>query len=67
MTAFKQPSLSSGEISPSLYARTDVSKYQSGLKTCRNFIVSKFGGVESRAGTEFVAEVKDSTKNTRKI
>lgn len=63
MTAFRQLSLSSGEISPALYARVDQTKYATGLRTCRNWIVQKFGGVSNRPGTKFVAEVKDSTKN----
>lgn len=67
VTAFKIMSLSAGEISPALYARVDQTRYQSGLKTCRNFVVSKAGGVESRAGTKFIAQVKDSTKNVRLI
>jgi hypothetical protein len=67
MSVFRQPSLSSGEISPSLYARVDLTKYATGLKTCRNFIVEKFGGISNRPGTQFIAEVKDSTKNVRLI
>ena len=67
MSVFRQPSLSSGEISPSLYARVDLTKYATGLKTCRNFIVEKFGGISNRPGTQFIAEVKDSSKNVRLI
>lgn len=67
MSAFKITSLASGEIAPSLYARVDQSKYQSGLKTCRNFTVDKAGGISNRAGTKFIAQVKDSTKNVRLI
>ena len=50
-----QRRMSSGEISPSLYAGTDLSKYQQGLKTCRNTIVLKHGGTANRPGTEFIA------------
>lgn len=65
MTSVVQRSFSSGEISPSLYARTDVSKYATGLRTCRNFKVQRHGGAANRAGTQFIAEVKDSTKTVR--
>lgn len=67
MTALSQRSFSSGEISPSLYARVDVSKYATGLRTCRNFYVMRHGGVANRPGTQFVCEVKDSTKTVRLI
>lgn len=49
-----KPSLGAGELSPSLHGRVDLEKYQSGLKTCSNFIVMPEGGVTVRAGTAFV-------------
>lgn len=67
MSSVSQKSFSSGELTPSLHARVDISKYQTGLKTCRNFVVHRHGGVSNRAGTQFVAEVKDSTKAVRLI
>ncbi len=60
-----QASFTAGEISPSLYARTDVSKYGLGLATLKNGFVKAQGGISNRAGLEFVCEVKDSTKKTR--
>lgn len=60
-----QRSLAGGEVAPELYGRVDTAKYQTGLRTCRNFIVQRYGGVTNRAGGEFVAEVKDSSKATR--
>jgi hypothetical protein len=62
-----QRSFSGGEIAPSLYARVDQSKYYTGLRTCRNFIVMRGGGVTNRPGSEFITEVKDSTKAVRLI
>lgn len=59
-----QRSFAAGEISPALYARTDFVKYQTGLRTLRNAYVLRHGGTQNRAGTKFLAEVKDSTKNT---
>jgi len=60
-------SFSGGELSPEMFGRIDDSQFQSGLALCRNLIVKPQGPVENRAGTEFVREVKDSTKATRLI
>jgi len=65
MTAIIQRSFSGGEISPSLYGRVDLTKYATGLRKCRNFAVARHGGVFNRPGTEFISEVKDSTKTVR--
>lgn len=67
MTTTIQRSFAGGEISPSLQARIDISKYQSGLSACRNFFVMRHGGARNRAGSEFAEEVKDSTKKVRLI
>lgn len=56
-----------GELSPRLDGRTDVSKYFNGCATLNNFIVHPHGGASRRSGTIFVAEVKDSSKETRLI
>ena len=66
-TSLIQPSLSGGEISPSLYGRTDLARYLVSLRTCRNFVPLAYGGLKNRAGTRFVDEVKDSSKFTRLI
>ncbi|HXD37988.1 MAG TPA: hypothetical protein VN624_15130 [Rhodanobacter sp.] len=63
-----QPSFTGGEISPSLYARTDLQRYANSLKTCRNMIVSAYGGCYNRPGTRFVNATKDSgTRKSRLI
>lgn len=62
MATDRQLSFSSGEIGPSLYGRADLVKYETGLRTCRNMLVQRHGGITNRAGTQFIAEVKDSTK-----
>ncbi len=59
-TALLQPSFSGGELSPSLYARVDIARYGSSLRTCENFVVRPYGGVENRAGLRFVKESKNS-------
>jgi hypothetical protein len=60
-----QPSFSRGELSPRLSSRVDLTMYQTGLETCRNWIVLPHGGLTVRPGTRFVAEVKDSAKEAR--
>ncbi len=67
MSSFRQLSFSSGEITPAVWGRVDLSKYSSGLKLCKNFIVMRHGGVANRPGTRFVGEVSDSTKMARFI
>ena len=67
MPTFSQRSFSGGEIAPSLYARTDVNKYYTSLRTMRNFYTMRHGGAENRPGTQFICEVKDSTKETRLV
>ena len=62
-----QPSMTGGEVAPSLHARQDLAKFGVSLKTCINWIIHAHGGGSNRAGTQFVGEVKDSTKVTRLI
>lgn len=51
-----QPSFSRGELGPELAARADLAAYQTGLARCINFIVSPYGGVMNRPGTQFLAQ-----------
>jgi hypothetical protein len=60
-------SFAGGELDPALYARVDTTKYATGARTLRNTTVKKSGGTQSRPGTQFVGEVKDSTKAVRLI
>lgn len=62
-----QPSFTGGELSPSLYGRVDLARYQTSLRTCRNFISQVYGGADNRPGSKYVAEVKDSSKRVRLI
>jgi len=50
VSILEQVSFTSGEISPSLYARTDLARYQSAVKKLLNFIPMQYGGVRNRAG-----------------
>lgn len=67
MSTLNQRSFSAGEFTPELYSRVDTSKYQQGLRQCINMQVMKTGGLENRPGSEFICEVKDSTKAVRYI
>ena len=67
MSTVIQRSFAGGEIAPALYARVDISKYQSGLRTCRNYYVMRHGGAQNRPGTKFIGEVSDSNRQSRLI
>lgn len=67
MTQTIQPSFSSGELAPATYARVDLGRYFTGLRTCRNLMVMPEGGVRNRAGTRFMAETKNSALKSRLI
>ena len=56
-----------GEISPKFEGRIEIQKYSEGLAELTNMIVLPSGGVTRRPGTEFIAEVKDSSVKTRLI
>lgn len=54
-----------GELTPEFFGQLADAKYQTGLALCRNFKILPHGPAQNRAGFEFVAEVKDSTKLVR--
>ncbi|QOI68905.1 putative tail tubular protein B [Pelagibacter phage Lederberg EXVC029P] len=56
-----------GELSPRLDGRNDLAKYPTGCKTLENFVVFPHGSAARRSGTQYVAQVKDSSKKTRLI
>ena len=67
MVRYTQKSFTGGELSPSLYARNDLTKYSVGLKTLKNGFVKAEGCVSNRAGLELVCEVKNSNSKVRII
>ena len=67
MVSIPKTSFASGEVSPALHGRFDISRYDSALATARNVFVRPHGGISNRPGTEFVAEVADSTRAARLI
>lgn len=62
-----QPSFTAGELSPALWARTDLAKYQVGLKSAKNLFIHPHGGASNRTGMRFCGEVKTSANATRLI
>ena len=51
-----------GELSPYLYARNDLKKYNSGCLTLENFHTLPYGGVIRRPAIKWVAESKNNDK-----
>jgi hypothetical protein len=62
-----QFNFSKGEIAEELVARVDVPSYASAVKTARNVMVLKYGGLAKRPGTHLVAEVYDAAHPVRLI
>lgn len=62
-----QTSFAAGELSPTLYARVDLSKYHVGAARLLNFFVDYRGGASNRPGFELVCRAKSSTSITRLI
>lgn len=58
---------SGGEMTPEMYGRIDVNKYQQGLETARNFQILPHGPAQNRAGTEYIRETKLSAQPSRLI
>lgn len=58
-----QNAFSAGEISPSLFGRTDLAKYRLGSSTMRNFFANYRGGASSRAGLRYVGMCKQGAPN----
>jgi hypothetical protein len=60
-------SFAGGEISPDMYGRIDLQKYQTSLALCRNAFCLPQGPIENRPGTEYVLEIKNSANPARLI
>lgn len=57
-----QTNFTSGEVSPQMYGRVDVSKYFNGARKLQNVIPLPQGGVRRRPPTTYRGAVADSTK-----
>ena len=62
-----QTSFASGELSPSIFARTDLTKYKTGAARMRNMFVDYRSGASTRAGTKFLNWARYSNTSTRLI
>jgi len=60
-------SFAGGEISPEMFGRIDLSKFQTGLSLARNFEVLPHGPARNRAGFAFVNTTKNSAQRARLI
>lgn len=54
-----------GEISPTLFGRTDLTKFDLGMAEAKNFFVDYRGGLSTRPGTQFLEFVKEDERETR--
>ncbi len=67
LTRTLQRSSAGGEISPEMYGRLDLDKYQTGLALARNFLILPHGPAQNRPGSRMVNEIKDSDNTARVI
>ncbi len=67
MVSLKQTGFAGGFLSSQFLGRSDQTKYQTGLRECRNFLVTRFGSVENRPGTIYCGEVKTSANRVRLV
>lgn len=66
-TKLLHQSFAGGEITPELYGRVDLGKFQTGLARVRNFLVLPHGPVQNRSGLQYVLEAKTSAERVRLI
>lgn len=62
-----QASFAGGEISPRLYGRSDIVKYQTGAEIIENFVVRPEGGLMRRPGTRYAGDAKSSSSASRLV
>jgi hypothetical protein len=55
-----QTNFTSGEVSPLIRGRTDITRYFNGVSKLQNFVVKPQGGISRRPGTKFASEIKNS-------
>lgn len=54
-----QRSFAGGEVAPEFFGHGDDAKYQTGLASCRNFVVLPHGPIRKRNGFAFVGSAKN--------
>lgn len=62
MTDVIQPSLTSGEITPDLYGRTDMDVFYTGVAQAKNCFVDYHGGLKRRPGMEVIDNINASSR-----
>ena len=55
-----KPSFAGGELTPALYGRTDLAKYDVGAAKIENMIVLRYGGVSRRPGFRYVGRTANN-------
>lgn len=60
-----QRSFAGGEVAPSIYGRADLTKYQTGALTVRNWVVKRHGGLANRSGLQYITPQKNSNQRAR--
>jgi len=64
---FLKNDMTSGQVSPLLGKLSGNKRHANGLKSLQNMTILPQGGVTSRPGSKFIAEVKTSSQKTRMI
>lgn len=67
MPDYMQQAFNGGELSPQVLGQIDFNKYKTGLANVTNWACLPHGPVQVRSGTEYIAEVKDSSKEVRLV
>lgn len=62
-----QNNFNAGELSPRVYARSDVDQYKNGVETATNFKLLPHGPAQRRNGTQFIREIKTSSSEVRLV
>ena len=62
-----QTNFTAGEFSPQLEGRVDLSRYLNAAISIENFLISPFGGLHRRPGSQYVAPAKYPNKYCRLI
>lgn len=64
---FRQTNFAGGQLGPQLLGRTDVQQYASGLRKATNCTITRYGGVENRAGTLYDGPTKFAANTVQTI
>lgn len=64
---FRQSSFAGGEIGEDLYGRDDYAKYNVSVSDATNMHALPYGGLISRAGTEYITDIGSAANNIQLI